>query len=72
MQAADLTKPIDKRVYKGTSPTCHDFNTFTVRPDSVMLLVGFSAGQIQLIDPIKKELSKLYNEEVRTVMPCTP
>ena len=28
-----------------------------------MLLVGFSAGQVQLIDPIKKELSKLYNEE---------
>ena len=29
-----------------------------------MLLVGFTAGQVQLIDPIKKELSKLYNEEV--------
>ena len=24
-KAADLTKPIDKRVYKGTCPTCHDF-----------------------------------------------
>ena len=63
-QAADLTKPIDKRVYKGTFPTCHDFNTFTVRDDSVMLLIGFTAGQIQLVDPIKKELSKLYNEDV--------
>ena len=28
------------------------------------LLVGFSGGQIQLIDPVRKELSKLYNEEV--------
>jgi hypothetical protein len=26
--------------------------------------VGFSAGQVQLIDPIKKETSKLFNEEV--------
>ena len=24
-KAADLTKPLDKRVYKGTCPTCHDF-----------------------------------------------
>lgn len=33
-------------------------------PDSVSLAIGFSTGQVQLIDPIKKELSKLYNEEV--------
>ena len=64
LQAADLTKPIDKRVYKGTFPTCHDFNTLLVSSESVRLLVGFTAGQVQLIDPIKKELSKLYNEEV--------
>lgn len=63
-QAADLTKPIDKRLYKGTFPTCHDFNTIVVSSESVRLLVGFTAGQIQLIDPIKKELGKLYNEEV--------
>ncbi|KAI0223358.1 WD repeat-containing protein 20, partial [Lamellibrachia satsuma] len=62
-KAADLTKPIDKRVYKGTFPTCHDFNQLTATTESVMLLVGFTAGQVQLIDPIKKELSKLYNEE---------
>ncbi|CAG5132921.1 unnamed protein product [Candidula unifasciata] len=62
-KAADLTKPIDKRVYKGTFPTCHDFSQHCPTPDSVLLLVGFSAGQVQLIDPIKKEISKLYNEE---------
>ncbi|XP_054153503.1 WD repeat-containing protein 20-like [Oppia nitens] len=62
-KAADLTKPVDKRVYKGTYPTCHDFNSSNISSDSVYLLVGFSAGQIQLIDPIKKEMSKLYNEE---------
>jgi hypothetical protein len=64
VQAADLTKPIDKRIYKGTLPTCHDFNEASVTADSVLLLVGFSAGQVQLIDPIKKDVSKLYNEEV--------
>lgn len=63
-QAADLTKPVDKKMYKGTNPTCHDFNPVTMTSDTVSLLVGFSTGQIQLIDPIKKELSKLYNEEV--------
>ena len=63
-QAVDLTKPIDKRAYRGTSPTCHDFNCVTGSPDSVMIVVGFSAGQVQLIDPLTKELSKLYNEEV--------
>ncbi|PZC81790.1 WD repeat-containing protein 20 isoform X1 [Helicoverpa armigera] len=62
-QAADLTKPVDKKMYKGTNPTCHDFNTITMTPESVSLVIGFSTGQIQLIDPIKKELSKLYNEE---------
>ncbi|XP_077995845.1 WD repeat-containing protein 20-like [Glandiceps talaboti] len=62
-KAADLTKPIDKRTYKGTIPTCHDFNHFTCSSQSVSLLVGFSAGQVQLIDPIKKENTKLFNEE---------
>ena len=61
-KAADLTKPIDKRVYKGTCPTCHDF---CQQGDVTPLLVGFSGGQIQLVDPVKKELSKLFNEEVK-------
>jgi hypothetical protein len=63
-QAADLTKPIDKRIYKGTCPTCHDFGAVTNESEILPLLVGFSLGQIQLVDPIRKELSKLYNEEV--------
>uniref|UniRef100_A0A3Q1I8T4 WD repeat-containing protein 20 n=1 Tax=Anabas testudineus TaxID=64144 RepID=A0A3Q1I8T4_ANATE len=62
-KAADLSKPIDKRIYKGTQPTCHDFNHLTATAETVSLLVGFSAGQVQLIDPIKKETSKLFNEE---------
>ncbi|CAH0400407.1 unnamed protein product [Chilo suppressalis] len=62
-KAADLSKPVDKKMYKGTNPTCHDFNTVTMTAENVSLVIGFSTGQIQLIDPIKKELSKLYNEE---------
>lgn len=67
-QAVDLNKPVDKKLYKGTNPTCHNFNQTTATADSAPLLVGFSTGQIQLIDPIKKELSKLYNEDVRKSM----
>lgn len=62
-KALDLSKPIDKRAYRGTSPTCHDFNQTSTSSESILLIVGFSAGQIQLIDPVSKELSKLYNEE---------
>lgn len=62
-KAADLSKPLDKKVYKGTNPTCHDFNLVSASTESVSLLIGFSTGQIQLIDPIKKELNKLFNEE---------
>lgn len=36
----------------------------TISSESVMLLVGFTGGQIQLVDPIRKEVGKLYNEEV--------
>lgn len=63
--AADLSKPIDKRIYKGTFPTCHDFNAETAEATSCSLLIGFSAGQIQLIDPFRKDaaLSRLFNED---------
>merc|ERR1712004_285954 len=54
-KAADLTKPIDKRVYKGTVPTCHDFGPVSKESEIVPLVVGFSGGQIQLVDPIRKE-----------------
>ncbi|KAI1894045.1 hypothetical protein AGOR_G00129950 [Albula goreensis] len=62
-KAVDLSKPIDKRIYKGTQPTCHDFNQYSATAESVSLIVGFSAGQVQYLDPIKKETSKLFNEE---------
>ncbi|XP_014216301.1 WD repeat-containing protein 20 isoform X2 [Copidosoma floridanum] len=62
-KAVDLNKPVDKKLYKGCNPTCHNFNQTTATAESVQLLVGFSTGLIQLIDPIKKECGKLYNEE---------
>uniref|UniRef100_A0A3B5LK32 Uncharacterized protein n=1 Tax=Xiphophorus couchianus TaxID=32473 RepID=A0A3B5LK32_9TELE len=65
-KAVDLSKPIDKRIYKGTQPTCHDFNQYSATAESVALIVGFSAGQVQYLDPIKKETSKLFNEELPT------
>lgn len=46
----DASNPIYKRSYKGSSPTCHDFNQFTATANSISLLVGFSHGQVQLID----------------------
>lgn len=67
-QAADLSKPIDKKLYKGTNPSCHDFNQTTATSDGAPLLVGFTTGQIQLIYPGRRgEQGKLYNEEVRIV-----
>lgn len=64
MQAADLSKPIDKKLYKGTNPSCHDFNQTTSTNEGAPLLVGFTTGQIQLIYPGRKEQGKLFNEEV--------
>ena len=51
-------------IFLGTFPTCHDFGPVTEESEIVPLVVGFSGGQIQLVDPIRKELSKLFNEEV--------
>jgi hypothetical protein len=63
-QAADLSKPIDKKLYKGTNPSCHDFNQTTATYEGAPLLVGFTTGQIQLVHPGRREQGKLFNEEV--------
>lgn len=46
----DASNPIYKRYYKASAPTCHDFNQATATSRSISLLVGFSHGQVQLID----------------------
>lgn len=47
-------------------PTSHDFNKEMASADSLPLLIGFSGGQIQLIDPLRKDVynCKLFNKEV--------
>ncbi|XP_055586249.1 WD repeat-containing protein 20 [Uranotaenia lowii] len=62
-KASDLSKPIDKKLYKGTNPSCHDFNATSATYEGAPLLVGFSTGQIQLVYPGRREQGKLYNEE---------
>ncbi|XP_050318778.1 WD repeat-containing protein 20 isoform X1 [Bactrocera neohumeralis] len=64
-KGAEMTKPIDKKFYKGTNPSCHDFNATTATSTGAPLLVGFTTGQIQLVSPQPgpRELRKLYNEE---------
>jgi len=69
-KAADLTRPIEKKTYRGPSPTCHDFNQFTAKSDRLMLVVGFTLGQIQLVEPMLKEYNKLFNEEVSQFCIC--
>ncbi|NXS34614.1 DMWD protein, partial [Pomatostomus ruficeps] len=60
----DLQRPIDKRVYQGTQPTCHDFNQATAGAETLALLVGFSAGQVQYLDLAKKDSAgRLFNQE---------
>ena len=61
---------LDLCTKQGTSPTCHDFGSVVAAADAssggegvIPMLVGFTGGQIQLVDPVRKELSKLYNEE---------
>jgi hypothetical protein len=35
----------------------------SIHPPPPPSIVGFTGGQIHLIDPVHKELSRLYNEE---------
>lgn len=64
-KGSELSKPIDKKFYKGTNPSCHDFNAHAATPSGAPLLVGFTTGQIQLVQPQPgpRELRKIYNEE---------
>lgn len=68
LQANDLSKPIDKKLYKGTNPSCHTFNQTTSTSEGAPLLVGFTTGQIQLVYPGRRETGKLYNEEVSIII----
>ncbi|XP_017092823.2 WD repeat-containing protein 20 [Drosophila bipectinata] len=64
-KGTEMSKPIDKKFYKGTNPSCHDFNASAATPTGAPLLVGFTTGQIQLVSPQvgPREMRKLFNEE---------
>lgn len=46
------------------NPTCHNFNMSFTSSDSIPLLVGFNTGIITLQDLIRKDVCKVFNEEV--------
>ena len=51
-----------KHTFKDKCPTCHDVNLLTRSKDSVQLIVGLTDGQVHLINPLKWEFLKIYNE----------
>lgn len=58
----------------GTYPTCHEFNATTATIDACSLAIGFSAGQIQIINPMTRDSqSRLFNDDRiidRTAVTC--
>ena len=61
-----MRRQIDKRMYKQPHmPVCHDFNVMTRTISSLDLVVGFSTGQIQYINPIQKLTNSTFNDNVR-------
>ena len=57
---------IDKRTYRGVAPTCHDINQYSSSHHSVRVAVGFTAGQVQIIDVRTKQSLNIMNEDVST------
>lgn len=66
VKKADLSKPLEKKIFKGPNPTCHAFNAASASLESLTLLIGFATGHVQLTDPIKKEVYRVFNED-RTI-----
>jgi len=54
---------IDKRTYRGVAPTCHDINQHSATGKSVRVAVGFTAGQVQIIDVKTKSSLHIMNED---------
>lgn len=59
-----MATQIEKKTFKTMNPTCHSFNTSFTSSDSIPLLVGFNTGIITLQDLIRKDVCKVFNEEV--------
>nr|CAB3267688.1 WD repeat-containing protein 20 [Phallusia mammillata] len=54
---------LDKRTYKGVQPTCHHINKFSASNETVKVAVGFTAGQVQVIDVKTKQSLQIMNED---------
>lgn len=59
-----MVTQIEKKSFKTMNPTCHNFNEYQASPESVPLLVGFNTGIVTLQDLIRKDIYKVFNEEV--------
>ena len=59
---------MDKRTYRGVAPTCHDINQYSASLESVRIAIGFTAGQVQIIDVQTKESLNIMNEDVSRVI----
>ena len=62
---------MDKRTYRGVAPTCHDINQHSATLESVRIAIGFTAGQVQVIDVQTKESLNIMNEDVRFILITT-
>lgn len=63
-KAPDLKHYVDKRVYKTpTIPVCHDFNQMTRSNTHLDLIIGFSTGPLQLLNPLERQAVSSYNED---------
>ena len=45
-------------------PVTHDFNQMTASDDRLDLLVGFTNGAVQYLNPLKKEEQAVFNDDV--------
>lgn len=65
LQYPDLTKPLDKRAYRSpTIPVCHDFNLMTRSTEKLDLVLGFSTGPVQYVNPIGRHSVCAFNDDV--------
>jgi WD40 repeat protein len=64
VQFPDLTKPADKRTYRApTIPVCHDFNLMTRSTERLDLIIGFSTGPLQHVNPITRRALCAFNDD---------
>ena len=68
LQADEFSRPIERKLFERIHPTCHEFNKIAATSNRVVLIVGFSNGQIQLIE---KDNKKMFNSDVSFLVSIT-